>query len=173
MTQDTPQVGAILAYTPDQAAQALQITIEELAGWLDMPGFPAIRQGRTIRVPIAALHHWLLSPQTRERVPLAYTVVELAELLQKSPNSIYEMVAGGRIPAIKWSDRSICIPKAALEQYLVQEAFRQQQDRFGDAVPGLIEPALPLGRRVRTRRSRTHKMNFNDRGPYDGRIRDQ
>lgn len=80
-------------------------------------------------------------------MPLVYTVAEVAELLHKSENTIYEMVAGGRIPAIKWSDHSICVPKAALEQYLVEEAFRQQSDRQQPSELAIALARTPIRRR--------------------------
>lgn len=68
-----------------------------------------------------------------ERLPLVYTVEEVAELLGRAPYVVYEMVATGRIPAIKWGPRSTMIPRQALEQYLVEEAFRQQSERAAEA----------------------------------------
>lgn len=78
---------------------------------------------------------------------LGYTVKETAALLGVGSNRVYEMVAGGRIPAIKWSDRAIFIPKAALEQYLVEEAFRQQADRQQPSELSIALARTPLRRR--------------------------
>lgn len=82
--------------------------------------------------------------------PLVYSVAEVAELLRVGENKVYEMVAGGRIPAIKWGDRSICVPRQALEQYLVDEAFRQQAARLQppELATALTRTPLPAkGRR--------------------------
>lgn len=85
---------------------------------------------------------------------LVYTVGEVAELLRVGKNRVYEMVAAGRIPAIKWSDQAIGIPRQSLEQYLVEEAARQQQERQGPS-----ELATPLARTalksMRRNRART------------------
>lgn len=82
---------------------------------------------------------------------LVYSVAEVAELLRMGENRVYEMVAGGRIPAIKWGDRSICIPRQALAQYLVDEAFRQQTARQqpSDIATALARVTQPGNRRRR------------------------
>lgn len=79
--------------------------------------------------------------------PLGYTVAELADLLHVGVNRVYELVAGGRIPAIKWSERAIFIPKAALEQHLVNEAFRQQAERQQPTELAIALARTPLRRR--------------------------
>lgn len=66
-----------------------------------------------------------------DRETLVYTAAQAAAAIGVGENKIYELIAGGHIPAIKWSERSIVIPKRALEQFLVDEAFRQQRQRQG------------------------------------------
>lgn len=83
--------------------------------------------------------------------PLVYSVPAVAELLGVGTNKVYEMVAGGRIPAIKWGDRSICIPRRALEQYLVEEAFRQQAERQQPTELAIALARTPLRRNVKSR----------------------
>jgi excisionase family DNA binding protein len=88
-----------------------------------------------------------MSSETHE--PLVYSAPEAAEAIGVGENKIYELVAGGRIPAIKWGPKIIVIPRQALEQYLTEEAFRQQRDRQGtSAVPTTLRPPFQRQRRA-------------------------
>jgi excisionase family DNA binding protein len=80
---------------------------------------------------------------------LVYSVPEAAEAIGVGESKIYELVAGGKIPAIKWGPKSIVIPRAALEQFLTEEAIRQQRDRAGtSAVPTTLRPPFQRQRRA-------------------------
>lgn len=84
---------------------------------------------------------------------LVYTAAEAAEAIGVGENRIYELVAAGRIPAIKWGPRQIVIPKLALEEFLVAEAFRQQEERRQPS-----ELSVPLVRtQIRRQRPKPRK----------------
>jgi excisionase family DNA binding protein len=83
------------------------------------------------------------------REPLVFSAQEAAEAIGVGESKIYELVAGGKIPAIKWGPKTIVIPRQALEQYLTEEAYRQQQDRAGtSAIPRSLPVIQPRQRRA-------------------------
>jgi len=53
-----------------------------------------------------------------------YTVAEVAGLLRVRKSYVYELVAQGRLPAIRLSARRIRIPHDALEEFVRQERVR-------------------------------------------------
>jgi len=61
---------------------------------------------------------------TRERRRIAYTVTEVAAMLGKHPNTIYEWVQRGALPAEKLGG-TIYIPKWALARLLSPAAHEQ------------------------------------------------
>lgn len=85
---------------------------------------------------------------------LVYTVAEVAKLLHVGEPRVYQLVASGGIPAIKLGDRATVIPCEALERYLVDEAFRQQQERREPAHTEFAQTfaQLPVYRGRRTAR---------------------
>ena len=80
---------------------------------------------------------------------LVFSVPEAAEAIGVGEAKVYELVAGGRIPAIKWGPKTIIIPRQALENFLTEEAIRQQRDRAGtSAVPTTLRPPFQRTRRA-------------------------
>ncbi len=61
---------------------------------------------------------------TRERGRIAYTVAEVAAMLGKHPNTIYEWVQRGALPAEKLGG-TIYVPKWALARLLSPAAHEQ------------------------------------------------
>jgi excisionase family DNA binding protein len=61
---------------------------------------------------------------TRERSRIAYTVAEVAAMLGKHPNTIYEWVQRGALPAEKLGG-TIYVPKWALARLLSPAAHDQ------------------------------------------------
>lgn len=63
---------------------------------------------------------------TRERViPVTlYTVPEVTRILRVKKAYVYELVAQGRIRALRLSERRIRIPQEALEEFVRQETDR-------------------------------------------------
>lgn len=55
--------------------------------------------------------------RSMEEVPLVLSVRDLADILQVSRNTAYDIVRSGKIHAIR-ADSQIRIPKSALEAYL-------------------------------------------------------
>jgi excisionase family DNA binding protein len=53
-----------------------------------------------------------------------YTVPEVAGMLRVRKSYVYELVAQGRLRALKLSERRIRIPAEALEEFIRQEAGR-------------------------------------------------
>jgi hypothetical protein len=49
----------VLLLTLDQAAEACQVSRAQLDEWSFRSGFPVIREGRMVRVPLADLEVWL------------------------------------------------------------------------------------------------------------------
>ncbi|MBC7105399.1 MAG: helix-turn-helix domain-containing protein [Firmicutes bacterium] len=50
-----------------------------------------------------------------------YTVAEVARLLRVRKSYVYELVAQGRLCALRLSERRIRIPQEALQEFLEQE----------------------------------------------------
>lgn len=50
----------LLALTPAQTCEALQIGRDTFDVWSHRPGFPVIRDGKTILVPLESLKTWLI-----------------------------------------------------------------------------------------------------------------
>ncbi|MDO0823510.1 helix-turn-helix domain-containing protein [Desulfosporosinus nitroreducens] len=48
-----------------------------------------------------------------------YTVSQAAKIIGVCSKTAYQMVTSGKLPCIRISDRKVVIPKAALEQWLV------------------------------------------------------
>lgn len=48
-----------------------------------------------------------------------YTVPEAAKIIGVCSKTAYQMVTAGKLPCIRISDRKVVIPKAALEQWLI------------------------------------------------------
>lgn len=48
-----------LALTPTQAAKAVSISKPTLYRWMNEPGFPVVRIGGCVRIPVDAFRVWL------------------------------------------------------------------------------------------------------------------
>lgn len=48
-----------------------------------------------------------------------YTVSQAAKIIGVCSKTAYQMVTAGKLPCIRISDRKVVIPKAALEQWLI------------------------------------------------------
>lgn len=48
-----------LAYTVTQAAEAVGVSRPTLYRWMSIDGFPAVRIGGTVRIPVDAFREWL------------------------------------------------------------------------------------------------------------------
>lgn len=51
----------VLCLTPEQAAAACQVSRDQIDVWTHRPGFPVIRDGRVVRIPLDQLRTWLAS----------------------------------------------------------------------------------------------------------------
>jgi hypothetical protein len=59
----------VLLLTLDQAADACQVSRAQLDEWSFRPGFPVIREGRTVRVPLKDLEVWLSQQAMPDLMP--------------------------------------------------------------------------------------------------------
>lgn len=82
---------------------------------------------------------------------LVYDAKEAAAAIGVGENRIYELVASGAIPAIKWGPSKIVIPKRGLEAFLDEEAVRQQDERRRPS-----ERAIAIAETVAIRRRRSN-----------------
>jgi excisionase family DNA binding protein len=55
-----PEPVPLLALTPTQVCEALQIGRDQFDEWSHRSGFPVIRDGKTILVPLESLKAWLV-----------------------------------------------------------------------------------------------------------------
>jgi excisionase family DNA binding protein len=53
-----PQPVPLLMLTPEQACDAMQIGRDQLEEWMHRAGFPVIRDGRVVRIPVDELRQW-------------------------------------------------------------------------------------------------------------------
>lgn len=58
-----------------------------------------------------------------------YTAPEVAKILRVKKAYIYELIATGRLKAIKLSERRLRIPEESLKEYLEAEYARQEKGR--------------------------------------------
>lgn len=49
-----------LAYSLQEAAQAMGVSVPTMREWVELTGFPAFRAGRRYVIPVAALEAWLV-----------------------------------------------------------------------------------------------------------------
>ncbi len=87
---------------------------------------------------------------------LVYTALQAAEAIGVGERRMYELVAGGLIPAIKWGPKQIVIPRRSLAQFLDEEAVRQQQERFQPIDHSPVISETFQGRQDRRRGTRSH-----------------
>jgi Helix-turn-helix domain len=59
MKRQPPAPVPLLLLTPEQACDACQIGRNQLEEWMARPGFPVIRDGRVVRIPLESLKLWL------------------------------------------------------------------------------------------------------------------
>lgn len=60
-----------------------------------------------------------------------YTAPEVAQILRVKKAYIYELVATGRLKAIRLSERRLRIPEEAIKEYLEAEYAKQEKSRAG------------------------------------------
>lgn len=48
-----------LLLTREQTAEACQVSLDTIDQWTHTRGFPVIRQGRLVRIPVESLNRWL------------------------------------------------------------------------------------------------------------------
>lgn len=70
--------------------------------------------------------------------PLLLRIPEAAEILGIPRNVCYELVAQGRLPSIRVSERRIYVPRLALEAWIAEEANIEASDRL----PGVGLPVV-------------------------------
>jgi excisionase family DNA binding protein len=61
-----------------------------------------------------------LDPSRLDDLPAFLTIPEAARLLRMSRSSAYEAVIAGRIPAVKFGERTLRVPRAALRDWPVR-----------------------------------------------------
>lgn len=61
----------ILCLTPEQAAQACQVSRDQIDIWTHRAGFPVIRDGRVVRIPLDQLREWLAAQAVGTNVGFA------------------------------------------------------------------------------------------------------
>lgn len=49
----------ILAYTPTTLAEAMSVSRPTVYRWMRLPGFPVVRLGNCVRIPMKAFERWL------------------------------------------------------------------------------------------------------------------
>lgn len=49
----------ILAYTPNTLAEAMHASRPTVYRWMRIPGFPVVRLGGCVRIPVKAFEQWL------------------------------------------------------------------------------------------------------------------
>jgi excisionase family DNA binding protein len=59
MKRQPPAPVPLLLLTPEQACDACQVGRNQLEEWMARPGFPVIRDGRVVRIPLESLKAWL------------------------------------------------------------------------------------------------------------------
>jgi excisionase family DNA binding protein len=59
MKRHPPEPVPLLLLTPEQACDACQVGRNQLEEWMAQPGFPVIRDGRVVRIPLESLKLWL------------------------------------------------------------------------------------------------------------------
>lgn len=67
----------ILLLTPQQAAEACQVSRGKLDEWSHRTGFPVIREGGTVRIHAGLLDEWLKARALETNAPLAAEPLEL------------------------------------------------------------------------------------------------
>ncbi|MGQ9512144.1 helix-turn-helix domain-containing protein [Thermodesulfitimonas sp.] len=60
-----------------------------------------------------------------------YTAPEVAKILRVKKAYIYELVATGRLKAVRLSERRLRIPEESLKEYLLAEYTKQEKGRAG------------------------------------------
>lgn len=62
--------------------------------------------------------------------PLLLRIPEAAAILGIPRNVCYELVAQGRLPSVRVSERRIFVPRLALEAWIAEEANIEANDRL-------------------------------------------
>jgi excisionase family DNA binding protein len=69
--------------------------------------------------------------------PLALTPAEVAMVIRCGINQVYALIGSGTLPAIRWGAKDLIVPRRALDEFLNNEAVRQQQERREQQLPTL------------------------------------
>jgi excisionase family DNA binding protein len=89
---------------------------------------------------------------------LALTPAEVAVVIRCGINEVYRLIGTGTLPAIRWGEKNLIVPRRALDDFLNEEAVRQQRARQEEQLP-----TLPVRRAVAsvpsTRRRRTANVD--------------
>ncbi|HET6815291.1 MAG TPA: helix-turn-helix domain-containing protein [Actinomycetota bacterium] len=79
--------------------------------------------------------------------PAFLTLDEVARILRVSRSTAYEMAAGGALPTVKFSGRSLRVPRGALAHLAGErlvgvpaEPAAEQQERAGGGTPDTPDP---------------------------------
>ena len=49
----------VVAYTPTTLAEAMRVSRPTVYRWMRLPGFPVVRLGSCVRIPVKAFERWL------------------------------------------------------------------------------------------------------------------
>lgn len=49
----------VVAYTPTTLAEAMSVSRPTVYRWMRLPGFPVVRLGNCVRIPMKAFERWL------------------------------------------------------------------------------------------------------------------
>lgn len=72
-----------------------------------------------------------------ERIPIALTVAQVAQMLQVSQTVVYELIYAGKLRHFRPSPRRIRIPADALQEYIEQGCAEEEARRLGPRVLAL------------------------------------
>lgn len=81
MTPAVPQSLPVVLLTPKQAAEVCQVGRPVIDTWSHQPGFPVIRDGRIVRIPLDQLREWLAARAAQTNAQPA----ELAPRIARMP----------------------------------------------------------------------------------------
>jgi excisionase family DNA binding protein len=88
--RQAPQPLPVLLLTPGQAAEVCQVGRDQLDEWAHRAGFPVIRDGRIVRIPLKLLEQWLADQAyaTNARtVPALDALAVTSQVLSRRPSS--------------------------------------------------------------------------------------
>lgn len=79
MSRQAPHPLPVLLLTPEQAAEVCQVGRDQLYEWTRRAGFPVIRDGRIVRIPLKQLEQWL-ADQAAETNTRQVDAIDIARL---------------------------------------------------------------------------------------------